>query len=142
MDRRNFIKDSCSICIGIAGLGGISTLLSSCSSMAVFKTDMNDHTIKIPSQTFTGDEKTKIVRVQVLPFDILLVKKSESEYLALEMKCTHNDNILVATKSGLTCNMHGSTFNLEGNVTNGPAIFPLVQFKTSVINEDIIIHLS
>ena len=36
-----------------------------------------------------------------MDFDILLVKLSAGNYNALQMKCTHQDNALTASKSGL-----------------------------------------
>jgi Rieske Fe-S protein len=50
------------------------------------------------------------------------------------MKCSHQDNSLTVTKTGLFCSSHGSTFDLEGNVTKEPALEPLKKFKTEINN--------
>lgn len=41
-------------------------------------------------------------------------KKSETAYKALSMKCSHEDEILTATSTGLFCSKHGSVFDLDG----------------------------
>jgi Rieske Fe-S protein len=82
-----------------------------------------------------------LVRNPKLEFDILLIRINENSYNALLMKCTHQDNALTANKSGLYCSAHGSTFDLEGNVTKEPALTPLKKFKTEVSNSSVTINL-
>jgi len=77
-----------------------------------------------------------------VPYDILLVKKSELEYNAIYMKCSHRENFVSATKTGLYCSEHGSTFDLDGNVTKEPALKPLKKFKTVLNNNSITIDLN
>jgi Rieske Fe-S protein len=58
------------------------------------------------------------------------------------MQCSHQNQPLSATKTGLFCASHGSAFDLEGNVTVEPATDPLRKFKTEVNNATIKIYLS
>jgi len=74
-------------------------------------------------------------------YDILLVKKSTEEYLAIYMKCSHQENPVTATTTGLFCSSHGSRFDLDGNVTKEPATAPLKKFKTAIIDNQIVIDL-
>ena len=76
-----------------------------------------------------------------MDYDILLVKKTDGTYNALYMQCSHESQSLTANKSGLFCPSHGSAFDLEGNVTQQPAIKPLRKFKTSIENNSIKIYL-
>ena len=64
------------------------------------------------------------------------VVKSGGQFLALSDICTHQgcevgwaevDNLF-------ECPCHGSRFDLQGNVSNGPANRPLNQFQTKVVN--------
>jgi cytochrome b6-f complex iron-sulfur subunit len=41
----------------------------------------------------------------------------------------------------LYCSAHGSTFDLQGNVTHEPASRPLKQYRTEKVNNEIIIYL-
>lgn len=127
------MKDSCIAC---ASGTLLSFAFSSCSSLPVFKTDLAKQTVDVPLSQF-AESNLVVVRDMQTPYDILLVKKSETDYNAIYMKCSHRENPVSATKTGLYCPEHGSTFDLDGNVTKEPAPAPLKKFKT-VIKESII----
>ncbi len=139
-NRRDFIKQSCTLCAGLAGFGAIATQLSSCAPLPVLKGESKEGIITVPLAAFTGKNNVMIVRNAQLDFDIALVKNSASDYTALLMKCTHQDNPLSLTKNGLFCPSHGSAFDLEGNVTQEPALVPLKKFTTEIINSSILIN--
>jgi Rieske Fe-S protein len=140
MDRRKFIKSSCVLCAGALGAGLLSSTLSGCATLPIYKGVTEQDKINIPFASFK-ESNVLIVRNNKLEFDILLVKKHENDVNALLMKCTHQDNALTATKSGLLCTTHGSTFDLQGNVTKEPALNPLKKFKTELNNQVITIYL-
>jgi Rieske Fe-S protein len=139
--RRDFIKQSCLLCASIAGLGTVVTQFSACAPMPVFKADVKDGQLTVLKNSFTEKNKIVLVRNTKLEWDIALVKVSEMEYAALQMKCTHLDNPLTATQNGFYCNSHGSSFNLSGKVTQEPAINDLKKYATTISNEEIIIQL-
>ncbi|MEJ1239843.1 Rieske (2Fe-2S) protein [Chryseolinea sp. T2] len=139
--RRDFLKDSCKACAGTSVLGLLMTQLSACSSLPVYKTNLGAKTVNVPFTSF-AESNLVIVRDMQTPFDILVVKKSETEYNALYLKCTHRENPVSATKTGLYCPEHGSTFDLEGNVTKEPAPAPLKRFTTSVGEGSVTIDLN
>ncbi|HTL81521.1 MAG TPA: Rieske (2Fe-2S) protein [Bacteroidia bacterium] len=141
MERRKFLKLSCSMCVAAAGAGILLPSLSGCSPIPVIKASVSDNTLTVPLTSFK-DGKLAIVRSMKLDSDILLVKKSDSEVNALLMKCTHQDNPLTATATGLNCPTHGSSFDLDGNVTHDPATRPLKKYTTEVTATAVIIHLA
>lgn len=114
--------------------------LSGCKTVAITNAQVENNMINIPVSTF-ADKKIQIIRSATLNNDILLVKNSETQYTALLMRCTHRNNPLTASDSGLYCSAHGSRFDLEGNVTYEPATLPLKKFTTQLQNEYIIINL-
>jgi len=139
MDRREFIRSSCTYCLAATVLGIAVTELNSCSSVIpVYKTSLAPN-IEVPLTSFLQNNEV-IVRPSNSEYDILLVKKSERKYTALLMECTHRNNSLVATEDGLYCPAHGSRFDLNGNVTQQPATEPLKQYQTSISQTAIIIH--
>jgi Rieske Fe-S protein len=140
-NRRDFIKQSCTMCMGAIGLGVISSQLSSCAPMPIYKGEVEKDFITVPLTSFTEKNNSVIVRSNKIDFDILLVKLENGTFNALEMKCTHQDNPLTASKTGLFCASHGSTFDLQGNVTKEPAINPLKRFKTEINNSFVTIHI-
>lgn len=141
MKRSTFIKTSCTAYASLLLGAGVMSLLESCAPLPVFKPDGETKVLKIPKEKFLKMPLV-IIRVNWLPYDVLLVKKSETEYKAIYMKCSHQDQILVASKSGFFCAAHGSTFDLDGNVTKEPAINPLTTFNTIVQSDFIEVHLN
>lgn len=140
MDRRNFIKSSCAFCAGALGAGFMASTLSGCANLPIYKGTTEQDKMNVPFSSFK-ESHILIVRNNELDADILLVKNSDSDVNALLMKCTHLDNPLTANQSGLFCPAHGSTFDLKGNVTKEPALYPLKKFKTEINNQIITIYL-
>ena len=127
--------------MGITGLGVLSSQLSGCAPLPICKNKVSNGIISVPFTLFTIKNNLVIVRNSQIDFDILLVKVAEGKYNALEMKCTHQDNHLTASSSGLFCSSHGSTFDLSGNATKEPAVLPLKKFKTTISNSSVEINL-
>lgn len=138
--RRDFLKDSCKACAGTSVFGLLLTQLSACSSLPVYKTALSAKTIDVPLTSF-AESNVVIVRDMQAPFDIALIRKSPTEYNALYLKCTHRENPVSATKTGLYCAEHGSTFDLDGNVTKEPAPAPLKRYHTTVTENAVTIDL-
>jgi Rieske Fe-S protein len=139
--RREFIKDGCRACAGASLVGLVMTQLSACSSLPVYKTNLAAKKVEVPLTSF-AESNLVIVRDMQTPFDILVVKKSPAEYNALYLKCTHRENPVSATKTGLYCPEHGSTFDLDGNVTKEPAPAPLKRFATQLQEQSVLIDLN
>jgi Rieske Fe-S protein len=139
--RREFLKETCTACLGTAFLGITFSQLTSCSSLPIYKTDLSKKLVSVPIANF-AESNLVIVRDMQVPFDILLVKKSDQEYKALYMKCSHQENPVTATKTGLYCSAHGSAFDLDGNVTKEPALKPLKIFNTKISENQVTIDLN
>ena len=138
--RREFIKTTCNACMGAIAVSIFATQLSGCKTVAITNAQVENNAIKIPVASF-ADKKIQIIRSSTLNNDILLVKNSETQYTALLMLCTHRNNSLTASDSGLYCSAHGSRFDLEGNVTLEPATQPLKKYPTQLQNGFITINL-
>jgi Rieske Fe-S protein len=139
-NRRDFIKQSCTLCLGIVGLSALTTQLAGCAPMPIYKGESVNGLITVPFTSFTETNKIVIVRNVHLDWDIVLVKVSDTEYQAVQMKCTHQDNPLTATQSGFFCSAHGSTFDLKGNVTKEPALRPLKKYVTEIKETAVLIN--
>ena len=139
MERRSFLKTTCTLC-GIAGLGLLMSSLSSCAPMPIYKTAVIDNKVVVPLSLFT-ENTVQIIRPKNYEYDIAVRKINDTRFLALQMRCTHADNQLTSTGNGFLCNLHGSNFDKEGNVTKGPAEFSLIKYLTELRPEQLIIHL-
>lgn len=127
--RRDFIKTSCLSCTGILLGAGALTFLESCQALPVYKTAINGSIISVPKQEILPHEKIKIIRAKNLDYDIALILEPHQKPLALLMRCTHIDNPIYASKDRFICNLHGSQFNLQGEVLQGPAAHKLNSFE-------------
>lgn len=142
MERRDFIKSGCGYCAGFAAFSVIGSLLEGCApSDLIYKTQRENGIISIPLANIEG-KKYLVVREPQLEYDLLLVKESETSFHTLAMRCTHRQAPLVVTSTGLTCNEHGSKFDLDGKVVQDPAIRALVRYATELREKNIIIRLS
>ncbi|HET6227196.1 MAG TPA: Rieske 2Fe-2S domain-containing protein [Bacteroidia bacterium] len=139
-NRREFIKHSCKLCLGGLALGWLTTQLAACSSLPIVKAVNDKGMINVPVSSFTEKNNLVIVRNGELEYDILLVKFGNT-YTALQMKCTHQDNPLVVNSTGLFCSVHGSGFDLNGNVTKEPALRPLKKYAIQLNESSILISL-
>lgn len=61
---------------------------------------------------------------------VLVTRKSDTEYFAFSMECTHQGCNVESSLSGgsIPCFCHGSQFNLDGTVKQGPASSPLKRY--------------
>jgi Rieske Fe-S protein len=128
--------------MALASLSALPFILNSCTSISLISLEPEGERIAVPVAGFLPEENLKIIRSKNLEYDILLVKDQTGDHKALLMQCTHMDNILSANRSGLTCTMHGSRFDLKGQPLNGPASKPLRSFKVMEENNHLIIFLT
>lgn len=123
-----------------AGMIGLSAL-SSCATIPAYETAIAGNKVSVPVSLF-AQSSFQLVKPKNSYYNIGLKKESDGTYTALLLKCTHADNQLTATGNGYKCNLHGSAFDSEGQVTNGPAERPLKKYTTQIINDQVIIRLS
>lgn len=138
-NRKDFLVAAGKAGCAMLMAGVASSVMQSCSAAKVYTTtaDSQGH-VMLPVSAFT-ESSVRIVRVEKLAYDILVVKKSEEEYKALLMRCSHQDWALTANPRGLSCSLHGSTFDLDGKVTNGPASDPIKTLHVNKQNDQLII---
>lgn len=117
-----------------------SALLSSCSSLPLVQAKADQDKLFLAKSEFAAGNLI-IVRNNKIDTDIL-VRKKDNEFIALRMMCTHEEQPLTATTDQLHCASHGSSFDLNGNVTREPATKPLRKYKITTTEEEITIHLN
>lgn len=139
MERRDFLRTSCLGCAGLAiGTGLIS--LTGCASLPLVKVDGDGRTLEVPLNGF-GEGTQLLARSAQLPYDVLVIKLPDGNFRGIYLRCTHEDQPLTATASGMHCPSHGSRFALDGSVEEGPATQGLRLFEVIRENEHLIIHL-
>jgi Rieske Fe-S protein len=142
MERRNFLKSSCNICL-LGAAGFLLPQLTGCSGgtkYSVYKTAINNNAVQVPLNLF-DTTPVQFVRPNGWYFDIAVEKKADNTYRALLLQCTHQENQLNITGNGYSCSLHGSQFDKEGNVRKGPAEKSLEQYATFIDNNNLIIKV-
>ncbi|MEO8085895.1 MAG: Rieske 2Fe-2S domain-containing protein [Bacteroidota bacterium] len=142
-NRRDFLKTSGTACAAIAGLGFLSTL-ESCkapASVVASTYDAASNKISIPLSSFSTQNKL-VVDGPNGDFKIFLMKNSETDITALQLKCTHRGHGVNMDETNLHCPLHGSDFDFSGNVTHGPATIPLKKYPVTVENDKAVILLA
>jgi len=145
MDRRDFIKNSCTACLSLTVL---SSLAVSCSATKYVSGVIVENGINVSKNDFAVKQKGGtayssfiIVRNEALQYPICIYRFNEDEYSALWMRCTHQGAELQASGDVLQCAAHGSEFNNRGMVRNGPAISNLRTFPVTVNQDQVFIDL-
>lgn len=145
MDRRHFIKNTCTACLSVTVF---SSLVSSCTPTQYITgtvgkdgVTINKDQFKIAQKGGTAYSSFIIVRNDALQYPICVYRFSDQEYSALWMKCTHQGTELQASGDVLQCPAHGSEFSNKGQVTNGPAGNNLKTFPVTVTNNELFIDL-
>jgi Rieske Fe-S protein len=145
MDRRKFIKNSCTACLSATAL---ATAMSSCSSTRYISGTLGKDGLTVDTNEFVTKQNNKttyrsfiIVRNESLQFPICVYRFSDKEYSALWMRCTHQGTELQASGDYLHCTAHGSEFDNKGTVKTGPADRNLRNFPVTVSNNQIFIDL-
>jgi Rieske Fe-S protein len=139
MDRRNFIKTGCALCLATST--GMISLLESCTPIPLYKTTTTDRKVLVPLTEFSK-YNFLIVRPEDLSYDIAVIKISDSEFRSMVMLCTHAENPLQFNGNEFRCSLHGSTFNRLGKVQKGPAEKQLTNLKTKIQDNLLIVTLS
>lgn len=137
LTRRSFLKSLA----GLAGAIGIGVLVSSIKLPAG-----TTSTTQTTTTTQTGVAAGSIANVNNLKVDVpvqfefpsgypsVLLKKADGSLLALSLLCTHvcctcsYDN----STNAIYCPCHGSVFDANGNVVQGPASSPLPKVQLRV----------
>ena len=144
MQRRDFIKGTCRICLlgsAVAIAGNSLTGCSPAASNVLLKPTIIDDKITVPLTIFEKSN-LQIVTPKKFPYEIAIEKKQDGTYNALLLSCTHYENPLTPTGNGYNCSAHGSKFTTNGEVIKGPAEHSLKQLKTILSSTDVSILLT
>lgn len=142
MDRKNFIKASCIAC---TSFGLLNTVLQSCTTVKYATGNMSENGLLVDLKEFTNGKDSYspyvIVRHDDLQYPICVYHIKDDAYSALLLCCTHQGAELQVAGEQLTCPAHGSEFNKQGKVMQGPASADLRSFPVTVVNKQLFIDL-
>ena len=141
MDRREFIEK-----VGMMSIAGIAagSIISSigCKAPASLytKSAFEGNRVKVIKTDFPANTSYIVVQYPTNEYPIYIHREG-NDYLALHMECTHKGCGLKAEATQLTCPCHGSIFDTNGQVTEGPPKKPLVRYNTSADATSIFVEI-
>jgi Rieske Fe-S protein len=145
MDRREFIRNSCTACLTATVIGSIVT---SCNPTKYISGKLGNDGLFIDANEFITTQNGKtvhrsfiIVRNDALQYPVCIYRFNDNEYSALWMSCTHQGTELQASGDRLQCVAHGSEFDNKGAVKTGPANRSLRSFPVTISNNQLFIDL-
>jgi len=154
--RREFFIKSAGAVVVVSSSGILSSILTSCSDNPTDPTNgtplttiqgtvvNNEISIAIASSPIENKNTRALVKYNNGNGSILVEHNSDDTYKALSGICTHQ-NCVVSEFDGsnnvFICPCHGSQFDLNGNVKQGPATTKLSNYSTRVENGSLIISL-
>lgn len=136
MDRKKFIK----IVSAGAVCGSMLPLLQSCVSYRYVDAGVEKDRLVVPKSIF-GEDEFVLVRNPQHEVPIYLRRNSEDDVTALLLECTHRQCTVDPAGDRLACPCHGSQFDGEGNVLEGPARENLYRYEVEITDNEILIQL-
>lgn len=144
MNRSEFIKSCAYACLsGVA----VTAILQSCTSTKHLETPVSGSDLVLSEKEFeyvkkgvVSYHKYIILQNELLNFPICLYRM-ENGYRAIYLECTHQGAELQVYGEKIVCPAHGSEFNQQGGVENGPAMDNLRTFPVSTNQGEIKISL-
>lgn len=121
ISRRRFLA-----LIGWGAVAGVGGVLG-----AAMLGYLYPNALKIPPSLFSLGRPEDVLASEgrvFLPQQKVFVEVSRGRVRCMTAICTHLGCTVNAVETGYKCPCHGSTYDLDGNNTGGPAPLPLVYF--------------
>ena len=135
MDRRKFIKNSCTACLSATVIG---TAISSCTATRYISGTLGKDGLFVDTNEFVTKQNGKtiyrsfiIVRNDALQYPVCVYRFSDNEYSALWMRCTHQGTELQASGDSFNA-LHMEVSLIIKAVKTGPADRSLRSFPVTV----------
>ena len=138
--RRHFLVSSLS---AVAAING-TVLLSACASLLTRTVTPVDGVVRLAFNQYP-DLAKRDGYLRILPQGttdpIYVFAKGAGQFVAVSSICTHLQCNVESKGNQLVCPCHGSTYDRDGKVLQGPAMQPLQQFRTDATSDSVIVHL-
>lgn len=136
MDRKEFIRlvSAGTLC------GGILTGATGCAAYRYVDARYVENYLEVSKSSFE-DDAFVLIRNPKSKSPIYLGKHAEDSYRALFLECTHKQCTVNPSGTSFTCPCHGSKYDREGKVLEGPARQDLYTYPVSTDAENIYIEM-
>ncbi len=141
MERRDFLLNSCRACLGLLAVPALASLEGCADTKAMTGMTESKGLITVPLADI-ADKPGVTIHPKSLPDAVLVTKHSDGTYKALSLRCPHKGGAVQSNGVELECGLHHSTFDMDGNVTKGPAKSNLTSFPVEVVGDKLVIKVS
>lgn len=141
--RRTFLHRAQQVALGACAFGARTALPMlgvGCASVPYVLGERRDDAVHLP---FTALDATgrALVEVPELDLPIFVRRVPGGTAVALSTRCSHRGCEVEPFADRLICPCHGSEYNLEGTVLQGPAELPLDRFPVRELSDRLVIAL-
>lgn len=145
MNRSEFLKVCGGACLSVIGI----QLLNSCATEHMIQGQIDQKRVKIHHSDFeelkdgTVKYRTRVlIQTAELNFPIAVSRSEKGAYSAILLRCTHQGGTLSTNGDLFVCSAHGSEFDRNGTVVQGPANQSLKKLTIETDNTFIYVLLS
>lgn len=151
LNRQDFLRQAVLKTCGMACLSTsvLTAALTSCSSVYYAQAPrIKGWAIQISKKEFDLDPNGKrqrpfmVVEMKNQTHPIYLRRVGGDNFTAVLMQCTHQGNDLNAHDGYLSCPAHGSEYDTDGRVTEGPAEDSLKRYTVTTDEQYIYINIA
>lgn len=133
MDRRDFIRSAGRTCAALALLPAAATLESCAGGKSL---PMVNNAVLVP-KTMLDANGTAVVKAKGVSGKLMVSRRADGSYSALSLSCPHMGGPVSGKDGALKCPWHGSTFDMEGQLTKGPAKTGLKKYTVEEAGEEL-----
>ena len=141
MERRDFLLNSCRACLGLLAVPAIASLEGCADTKAMTGMTESNGLITVPLADI-ADKPGVTLHPKSLTDPLLVTKHSDGTYKALLLRCPHKGGPVASNGLQLECSQHHSTFDMDGNVTKGPAKSNLTSYPVEVKGTKLVIKVA
>ncbi len=133
MDRRDFIRSAGRTCAALALLPAAVTLESCAGGKSL---PLVNNAVHVP-KSMLDPNGTAIVSAKGVSGKLMVTRRPDGTYSALSLSCPHMGGAVKEKDGMLKCPWHGSTFDLDGALTKGPAKTGLTKYTVEEAGEEL-----
>jgi Rieske Fe-S protein len=133
LDRRRFVELTVGAAVSCAGLG--------CASMVTHRVVPDAGTLRLPLADHPQlAESGGFLRVQPVGYadPVYVLTVGVGAFVAVSPICTHRGCTVDVAGEALVCPCHGSTYDRNGDVLEGPAERSLQRFPTRIDGDGVL----
>lgn len=144
--RRSVVTVGAAAALGVAGVGSLAACGSGSSDSATTTSAAaGGGATSAAAETSAAAATSALAKLADIPVggalvsgELVLVQATAGQVTAFTNKCTHQGCALTVNGASLDCPCHGSTFDLTGKATKGPATGTLPTVAVTVDGDSVV----